>query len=449
MTITYTTLTDTMVTADAETRLAPGSTWSPVAGDLLVAFVTYKHNADRYSSGDPGNGGAWSQISGSPHLDNQGQLTSNLLYYEVTTGFTGTPDIDLNAADDAAAQFHLISSDVGPVAINASAWADTGATDDDTPTVSLTYTDADEILGIVAHRDRTVTVGSGYTAVTLNTTNGAGGGQDASVSSERDATPGASPVTVDATLSSAHDWTIVALALTVGNLVVYGDTSDAEIRSGNGTYSVARAGTGTLQLQPSTGTSLRLGQWNSAGVHWIAEGFVNFDVSGILSGTAVTAAAIKFRLDGDLTIGSEFDLQVRLNDWGDTLTTGDWVPGADLSSKSLLASIDTTAIGSTGQLKTMTEESGLAGAIEDAVAGDGILRTVWVSSRTTDGNAPSTSSFEYITISSSNQTGTANDPQIVIDYEFSASVTFPVTMQFLENGIGPARAAGLNGVLEG
>lgn len=147
--------------------------------------------------------------------------------YSVETPFTGTPEVTLSTAEYAAVQFILIESDMGFVGLNASAF-DSANPDGTSISVSLTYTDATTILGIVGHRDRTVSPGASYTGITLNTTNSAGSGNDASVSSFYDATPGASPVTVDGTLSSTHDWTIVGLALTESIYYEYEDQSDLD-----------------------------------------------------------------------------------------------------------------------------------------------------------------------------------------------------------------------------
>ena len=211
------TLTDSMTTADAETQLAPGSSWSPLAGDYLIAHVGVRGPTLRADNGDPGNGGTWTLLA--EINDTQGQINASVYGYSVITGFTGTPNIDLTASDDAAVQFIRITANrysAGyTVVLDANTSADVGATDDATPTVNLTYTNADIVVGVATHRDvgsHSFTQGSNYTANVLNTTSASGGGEDVSVSSEYDLTPGASAVTVDGTLAASHDWIMWAAA---------------------------------------------------------------------------------------------------------------------------------------------------------------------------------------------------------------------------------------------
>lgn len=198
------------------------------------------------------------------------------------------------------------------------------------------------------------------------------------------------------------------------SLTVYPETSDGYIESqGSGTdYTAARNGTGTLSIGWST-TQLFVGQQAfSSFFRRVFESFLNFDVSGMTEDA--DSATLSLWLVNDSTGSADFTVQARARDWGDTLETSDFVPGDDLSGLTLLASIDTTSIGSTGAYKALTSEAALVTAINTARAGDGILRLILCSSRTTD-NVPAAVS-ERVIFSSADEADTTQDPKLEITY---------------------------------
>jgi hypothetical protein len=185
---------------------------------------------------------------------------------------------------------------------------------------------------------------------------------------------------------------------------IYAGTSDGFLTSTNATYSTARAG-GTLAAN-DTGTTLQVGQVSGFAIY---ETFLHFDTSAIGTDT-VTDAALALYLTTDLS-STDFLVEARAQSWtGGGLTTGDWVPGADLGSKTLYASVDTNGIGSTGAYKTFTQEAALRTA-----AMTGSVEMVLASSRTRTGSSPS--STEYVIFSSANETGTTQDPKLTLTHE--------------------------------
>lgn len=118
----------------------------------------------------------------------------------------------------------------------------------------------------------------------------------------------------------------------------YSETSDGWIESSNASaYATARAG-GTLTLY--AGDSLRIGDDFQGGTAYrCMETFLNFNTAAIPDTDVITDPVLSLYGQED-ACWEVWTAQVRLRDWGDTLATGDWVPGADLSALPLLAHFD-------------------------------------------------------------------------------------------------------------
>jgi hypothetical protein len=151
-------------------------------------------------------------------------------------------------------------------------------------------------------------------------------------------------------------------------------------RDFDGDYFAARAGTGAEGVFARTDlAAVTVGQTYAGAVF---ETFLAWDVSGAPVGAV--SAELALWLASDQT-AEDFTVEVRLYDWGATLTPADWIPGADIAALPLLATLDTAAIYPEGEYKTFATTAALLTAIADAQAGDGVLRVVVVSSRTTQG----------------------------------------------------------------
>lgn len=192
---------------------------------------------------------------------------------------------------------------------------------------------------------------------------------------------------------------------------IYSATSDGRIlSSGEFAYSAARNGEEGLAVD-SAASSLNVGQ-QFVDEFFVYEAFLNFDVSS-LSGSTIDSATLSLWLVVDAST-TDFTIEARARNWGDTLESGDWVAGGSLSGLTLLASISTSGIGATGAYKPLTSEAALLTAIATAAAGDGILRLMLCSSRTTGNNEPTGN--EFVTVSSADETGTTQDPKLDITY---------------------------------
>lgn len=108
------------------------------------------------------------------------------------------------------------------------------------------------------------------------------------------------------------------------------------ITSSNLTYATARSG-GTLSAV--TNAPGNIGQdYNTPTLltYYCVEGFYDFDTS-ILSGATISSATLRMYMLSTNPQINEFTLEARLYDFGTSITTADYVPGASLSGNTLLA----------------------------------------------------------------------------------------------------------------
>jgi hypothetical protein len=194
---------------------------------------------------------------------------------------------------------------------------------------------------------------------------------------------------------------------------IYSSAADSNY-FGYGTYSTARE---TQYAAINDGTTSWIGQATWGASDNECDEFVCvFDLSGIAAGQTVSNASMGICVSGDSST-TDFTLEAR------AVASNAWVAGSQLSSKTLLASISTTSIG-TGA-KTLTSEAALAAAIEAALGG-----TLYVhlsSSRQRTGTAPSGN--EYIEIFTGNYSTESYRPKLTFDYETATSgISIPVAM---------------------
>ena len=204
----------------------------------------------------------------------------------------------------------------------------------------------------------------------------------------------------------------------MSTLVVYSDTTDGYINSSDGTvyfgpqgsYASARTGS-AFSVDTSLGTFI-VGQsyyWDVNGQYQVWESFAGFDTSSIGSGS-VSAATLRLTSNSDGST-TDFTVEARLHDWGTGLTSADWVAGASLSGKTLLAHYATSGgfVNGTGY-----------DLVDDAFAANinktGTTRLLLCSSRTTAGTAPADQVDEYIYAYSADQAGTTQDPKLTVTY---------------------------------
>jgi len=225
----------------------------------------------------------------------------------------------------------------------------------------------------------------------------------------------------------------------MSTLVAYADINDEEVDSwdgvaddgegggSNGTYSVARNGTGSLWLSANTSYS-SAGQNKVVGnatEYDILQSFLSFDTSSIGTGNTVSDVSFDVRAKYDNST-VDFELQARLHAWATPLSTTSYVPGADLSAKTLLAHYNTSSgWGSTNLLRTFVDD-----AFPANVNRTGNTRILVVSKDTADNSAPTDAS--NVAWHSADYTGTSFDPKLTVTYTAGS----PPGFLMLENNSG-------------
>lgn len=190
--------------------------------------------------------------------------------------------------------------------------------------------------------------------------------------------------------------------------VVYSSTADGHINSANAAYATARTG-GTLTVDTSTSSQNAVGQVEFFGYN-CAEGFLDFDTSGIPDADTVSAAVLDVYGSQDSST-TNFTIEARLQNWGGTLTTADWVSGADLGTPTLLASRSTASGWSTSAYNTFTDT-----AFPANVNKTGVTYVMLCSDRHRVGNDPGAGGSEFVRFYSADDSGTTRDPKLTVTH---------------------------------
>lgn len=190
-----------------------------------------------------------------------------------------------------------------------------------------------------------------------------------------------------------------------GTFTIYA-SPDGQIQSSAGfDYPTARAGSGSIIVDDAA-VALQAGQRFLSNTYYVWETFLSFDTSTV-TGTVSTVTLSLYGHD-DRSESAEFDVEARTHTRGATLEAGDWVAGADLSSKTLLAKFNTTPGWGAAGYNAFTSESAFLTAINQA----GTTEMVICTSRITAGSAPT--AREYVGFRSSEFGGNTNAPKLVV-----------------------------------
>jgi len=187
---------------------------------------------------------------------------------------------------------------------------------------------------------------------------------------------------------------------------VYADVADGYIQSENATYATARSG-GTLTSQNGS-VVLIIGQ-DLAAKYACLEGDIYFDTGTPIPDTdTIETATLSLYGNNDQST-TDFTLEARTHTWSaNGLTTADWVAGASLSGKTLLATYATSGGWPTDAYTALVSEA----AFLDAINKTGYTEMLLDSSRHVAGNTPTGS--EYVCAYSTDQDGTTKDPKLVV-----------------------------------
>jgi hypothetical protein len=198
----------------------------------------------------------------------------------------------------------------------------------------------------------------------------------------------------------------------------YPETSNGWLLSDpSTTWADARAGSGTIYLYDGTNGYLRMGDnWYGGTNYECAETFLNFDTSAIPDTDVVTSAVLSLYGHEDACYEA-WTAQVRLKDWGDTLSTADFVAGANLSALPLLA---TFAVNSDGEnfVKTGYNAFTSESAFVTNISKTGFTRLIIASDNMVSNTAPG--AYRYIQAYNV-QTGTVYRPKLEVTHAASGS----------------------------
>lgn len=196
---------------------------------------------------------------------------------------------------------------------------------------------------------------------------------------------------------------------------VFAGTNDGQIDSGGylEDYATsARPGSGSLTASTAAQT-LEFGQYATA--HCMIA-YVSFDTSGVPDTDTVSAAALSLLDSADNSV-QDFSAQAVTYDWGATVTTADWIPGANWSALTLLATFASSGI-SAGAYNAFTENGANFTA---AINKTGTTFIALGSDRFSAGNAPIVG--ETWQVKSADVAGTTSDPKLAITHAAGASGT--------------------------
>lgn len=180
---------------------------------------------------------------------------------------------------------------------------------------------------------------------------------------------------------------------------------DGYVDGTSGTYLTARSGAGSYAADSSS-NPLYFGQFLLTGTYTLYEDFLSFDTSPLPDTDVISSAVLSGFLNDNHTSGS-FILQARLDNWGTSLTTGAWVPGASLSALTLLATLDTSLLSTTAYY-AFTDV-----AMPANVNKTGVTRMLLCSSKLVSGTAPAALEYGAFTIDHS---GSSNDPKLDVTH---------------------------------
>jgi len=169
-------------------------------------------------------------------------------------------------------------------------------------------------------------------------------------------------------------------------------------------YADARAGTDVLRV---TTVNLDIGQTKTAlPTFFCYNTLISFDTSFLGSSAVIISAVLSLYFD-DEQAGQDFTIEAREHDFGDTITTADFVAGADISGKTLVASMLRSAA-TLNQYNALTSDAALLTNINKT----GKTRIVVTSSRFRTGDEPA-GFTERIT---AQMFSAANPPKLTITY---------------------------------
>lgn len=210
---------------------------------------------------------------------------------------------------------------------------------------------------------------------------------------------------------------------------IYAASGDGCVRNmTQATWAAARGNASGTLAQPTPGNAFGAYVGKNGAADWdVIRGFLAFDLSGIPAGATITAATLSVQVNtvydllGSGGLGVVEGTQASIS----TLATSDFslVGSTELATRKTLASLSTSVY-----TDFALNAAGLA-VLQAGVGSSAklALRT----GRDIDNTTPASTNYEGVLVYFSEQTGTSQDPKLVVTYvaatQVSASDTFSVT----------------------
>jgi hypothetical protein len=207
------------------------------------------------------------------------------------------------------------------------------------------------------------------------------------------------------------------------------DTVDGRCRGSSAVYLDARAGANIM-----TDSYGYAGRDVAAGTYYVFDLYASFDTAVVPDDDVITDVVLSLNLEEDGST-TDFTMEARLFDWGASLTTADWVNGADLAALPLLATLPTAGIGATGAFKDFTSESAFIGAINST--GSTRMLICCAGKRSATPNADS----EYLKFTPGNDGTEALRPLLTITHAPAPPAPAPPGTPYPATGFVPFQSA--------
>ena len=191
---------------------------------------------------------------------------------------------------------------------------------------------------------------------------------------------------------NAQNYSIAAIELRAAPSGIQSDLADGYAWYQSPTYATAREGGGTLTVGNTGGTSI--GQMFSGGNYYAMQAYFKFNVSGL---TNFVSPNLDFYSQYNSSVDRDFDVEIRVHNWGAAVEGADFVPGSQLASKTFIGSINTANWpADAARIPFTIDTAALTAAINAARAADGWLYLVVHSGYQRTNSAPS--GIEYVGI---------------------------------------------------
>jgi len=190
---------------------------------------------------------------------------------------------------------------------------------------------------------------------------------------------------------------------------VFGDAADCGITSYDDTYSVARDHGGLDEgLSPASLDGF-VGQNFATPTYYCSQDFQGFDTSSIPDTDSVSAAVLSLKGSNDNDLSDLLTVEARSYDWGATVDLTDFRTGSELNVLTSCATAGPSTF-TTGYIDFSS-----TGSMPAAINKTGFTRFVLCGARNVGtGTAPS--GEEYWQLISADQTGTVDDPKLVVTH---------------------------------